>query len=66
MADIDGVDEGIADQTADEADDPVRRQNPRGWKVIARGRRALNVVERFDEIIDAERNRGDENDAEDI
>ena len=64
MADIDGVDEGIAEQTTNEADHAVRRQHLRRRERIARRRRALDVIHRFDEIVDAERNRRDEDHAQ--
>ena len=64
MADIDGVDERIAEQAADQADDAVGGQHPRGREGIAGGRGALDVVHRLDQIIDAERDRGDQDDAE--
>ena len=66
MADIDRVDEGIAHQAADQADDAVRGQHLRGREVVAGGFRALHVVHGFDQIVDAERNRGDEDDAEEF
>ena len=66
MADIDRVDEGIAEQAADQADDAVRGQHLRGGKRIARRRGALDVVHRLDEIVDAEGNRGDQDDAEEL
>ena len=33
-------------------------------KAVARDRRALDVVDRFDQVVDAEGNRGDQDDAE--
>ena len=64
MADIDRVDEWIAHEAADQAHHAVRRQHPRGRERIARGRGALHVVHRLDEIVDAEWDRGDEDDAQ--
>src|SRR3984957_4602230 len=66
MADIDGVDERVAEQAADEADDAGGSQHLRRRKRIAGGRRALDIVHRFDEIVDAEGNRGDQDDAEEF
>ncbi len=64
MADIDRVDERVAHQAADQADDAVGGQHARGREGIAGGRGALDIVHRLDEIVDAERDRGDQNDAE--
>jgi len=61
MADVDGVDVRIAHEATDEAHDAVRRQNARRRILVARGRRAHDVVHRFDEIVDAEGDRGYEN-----
>src|SRR5579862_22148 len=64
VADIDGVDEGIAHEAADETDDTIGGQYLRRRKGIARGRGAFDIVHRLDEIIDAEGDRRDENDAQ--
>ena len=64
MADIDRVDERVAHQAADQADDAVGGQHLRGRIVVARRFRALDVVHRLDEIVDTERDRGHEDDAE--
>ena len=61
MSDVDGVDERIAHHAADQADDAVGGQHARGREAVAGDRGALDVVDRFDQIVDAERNRGDEN-----
>ena len=66
MADIDRVDEGIAHQAADQADDAVGGQHARGRIFVAGGRGAFDVVHRLDEIVDAERDRGDQDDAEEL
>ena len=66
MADVDGVDERVAHQAADQADDAVGGQHARGREAVAGDRRALDVVDRFDQIVDAERNRGDQDDAEEL
>ena len=66
MADVDGVDERIAEQATDQADDAVGRQHLGGRKRVARRRGALDVVHRLDEIIDAERNRGDQYDSDEL
>src|SRR6204780_4119769 len=66
MADIDGVDEGIAEQTADQADHAVGRQHLGGRKRVAGRRGALDIVHRLDEIVDAERNRGDQYDSDEL
>ena len=64
MADIDRIDERVAHQAADQADDAVRGENPRG-RVLVPGRLgALDIVHGLDQIIDAERNRGDQDHAE--
>ena len=64
MADIDGVDVRIAHQAADEADHAVGREHARGRVFVAGRGGAHDVVHRFDEIVDAEGNRGDEDDAQ--
>ena len=66
MADIDRVDEGVAHQAADQADDAVGGQDPRGRIFVAGGFRAFDVVHRLDQIVDAERDRGDQDDAEEF
>lgn len=66
MADIDGVDEGIAHQAANQADDPVGGEHARGRIFVAGGLRALDIVHGLDEIIDAERNGGNQNDPEEF
>jgi len=66
MADIDRVDEGIAHQAADQADDAVGGQHARGRIFVARRFRALDIVHCLDEIIDAEGNGGDEDHAEEF
>ena len=55
MADIDGVDEGIAHQAADQADDAVGGQHARGRVFVAGRFRAFDIVHGLDEVIDAER-----------
>ncbi len=47
-------------QAADQADDAVGGQHAGGGVVVAGGGGADDVVHRFDQIIDAERNGGDE------
>jgi hypothetical protein len=64
VADIDGVDVGIAHQAADQADDAVGGQDAGGRIGIARRFRALHIVHRFDEIVDAERYCRHQDDAE--
>ena len=64
MADVDGVDEGVAHQAADERDDAVGGEHAGGGEVVARGLGALDVVERLDQIVDAEGDRGDQDHAE--
>ncbi|MET3250444.1 hypothetical protein ABIA29_000688 [Bradyrhizobium japonicum] len=66
MTDIDGVDEGIAHQAADQADDAVGSEHARGRIFVAGGFRALDIVHGLDEVIDTERNGGDEDDAEEF
>ena len=66
MADIDGVDERVAQQAADQADDAVGGQHARGREGVAGRRGALDVVHRLDEVVDAERDRGDQDDAEEL
>ena len=66
MADVDGVDERIAHQAADQADDAVGGQHARGREAVAGHRRALDVVHRLDQVVDAEGNRGDQDDAEEL
>ena len=57
---------GIAHQAADQADDAVGGEHARRREAVAGDRGALDVVDRFDEIVDAERNRRDEDDAEEL
>jgi len=64
MADIDRVDERVAHQAADQADDAVGGQHAGGRELVTGRRRALDVVHRLDEVVDAERDRGDEDDAD--
>ena len=66
MADVDGVDERVAHQAADQADHAVGGQHARGREAVARDRRALDVVHRLDQVVDAERDRGDQDDAEEL
>ena len=66
MADVNGVDERIAHQTADQADHTVGGQDAGRGEAVARDGRALDVVHRLDEVVDTERNRGDENDAKEF
>src|SRR5208282_2306503 len=66
MADVDGVDERIAHEATDQADDPVGREHLGRGKRVARRRGALDVVHRLDEIVDAEGNRGDQDHAEEL
>ncbi len=66
MADINRVDERIAHQAADQADDAVGGQHPRGRIFVARGLGAFDVVHGFDQIVDAERNRRHQDDAEEF
>src|ERR1700687_6255128 len=66
MADRDGVDERISHQAADQADDAVGCQYPRGRIFIARGLGAFDVVHGLDQIVDAERNRRHQDDAEEF
>jgi hypothetical protein len=66
MADVNRVDERIAHQAADQADDAVGGQHTGGRILIARGLGAFDVVHRLDEIVDAERNRGDQDDPEEF
>src|ERR1700722_13947944 len=63
---VDGVDERIAEQTADQADHPVGSQHLGRRKRVASRRCALDVVHRLDEIIDAEWNRGDQDDSNEL
>ena len=64
MADVDGVDEGVAHETADQADDAVGREDAGGRKRISGGGGALDVVQSLDQIVDAERNGRHEDDPE--
>ena len=64
MADIDRVDERVAHQAADQADHAVGGQHARRRIGIAGGFGALDVVHRLDQIVDAERYRRDQDDAE--
>jgi hypothetical protein len=64
--DINRVDEGIAHQATDQADNAVGSQDARGRIFVARRFRALDVVHGLDEIVDAERNCRDQDDAEEF
>src|SRR5208283_2967095 len=64
MADIDRVDERIAHQATDQADDTISGEHARRRIGITGGLRALDIVHGFDEVVDAERYRGHEDDAE--
>ena len=66
MADIDGVDEGVAHQAADQADDAVGGQHRVVGKRVAGRRGALDIVHRLDEVVDAERDGGDQDDADEL
>src|SRR5438270_189354 len=66
MADIDGVDEGVAEEAADQADDAVGGQHLGGRKGIPGRRRALDIVHGLDEVIDAEGNRRNQDDPEEL
>ena len=66
MADVDRVDEGVAHQAADQADHAVGGEHLRGGERVAGGFRALDVVHRLDEVVDAERDGGDQDDAEEL
>ena len=66
MADIDGVDEGVAHQATDQADDAIGGQHPRGGIGVARHLGALDIVNRLDEVVDAEGDGGDQYDAEEL
>ena len=66
MANIDRVDERIAEEATDQAYDTVGRQHLGRWKRVASRRGALDVVHRLDEIIDAERNRRDQYDSDEL
>jgi hypothetical protein len=64
VPDIDRVDERIAHQAADQADDAVGGQHARGRVGVACRLGALHVVHRLDQIVDAEWDRGDQDHAE--
>ena len=64
MADINRIDIRVAHQAADQADNAIGGEHARGGVAIARDGSADDVVHRFDQIVNAERNRGDQNHAE--
>ena len=64
MTNVDRVDERVAEQAADQADDAVGAEHAGRREGIAGGRGALDIVHRLDEIIDAEGNGRDQNDPE--
>ncbi len=66
MADIDRVDERVAHQATDQADDAVGGQHARGGIVIARRFRALDIVHRLDQVVDAEGNGCHQDDAKEF
>ena len=66
MADVNGVDEGIAHQAADQAYHPVGGENAGGGIGISSHFRTLHIVDRFHQIINAEGNGGDQQDAEEF
>jgi hypothetical protein len=55
---------GIAHETTDQADHAVGRQHARSRIAVARDGRAFHIIERLDQIVDAEWNRGHEDHAE--
>src|ERR1017187_6948305 len=66
MTDVDGVDERIAHQAADQTDDAICGEDARGRVLVARGASAHYVIHRFDEVVDPEGDRGDEDDADEL
>ena len=60
MADVDGRRERAAEERADDGADAVREQDVAQVVVVAGGRRALDVVHPLGEVVDAERDRRDE------
>src|SRR5438552_18980839 len=66
MADVDRIDEWISHQAADQADDAVGGQHAGGRIFVARGLGAFDIVHRLDEIVDAERDGGDQDYAEEF
>ena len=57
---------GIAHHRPDQADDAVGGQHACGRKTVAGHRGALHVVDRLDQVVDAEGNRRHQNDAEEL
>ena len=66
MADVDGVDERVAHQAADQADHAVSGEHLRGRVGVAGGLRALHVVHGLDQVVDAEGNGRHQDDAEEL
>src|ERR1700678_11124 len=64
MPNINSVDERISHQTADQADYAVSRQNPGRRKAIACHGGTFDVIHRLNQIVDSERDGGDQNHAE--
>jgi hypothetical protein len=57
---------GLPIRQTDQADDAIGRQHARGRVFVAGGFRALDIVHGLDEVVDAERDRGNEDDAEEL
>ena len=57
---------GIAHQASDQAHDAVGGEDARGRIAVAGSRRAFHVVHRLDEIVDPERDRGDQDQSQEI
>ena len=66
MPDVNGIDKWVTHQAANKADHAVCRQHPRGWKFVAGNCSAFHVIERFDKIVNSERNRRDEDHTEEF
>ena len=64
MSDVDRQIERVSHQASDSADDAVGGEDASCRKAVAGCRRAFHIVHRLDQIVDAERDRRDEDDAE--
>jgi hypothetical protein len=61
MTYINRIDERVTHKAANQAHDAVRRQNSRRRKAVAGNRCALDVVHRFDKVVNSEWYRRDQN-----
>jgi hypothetical protein len=66
VADIDRVYERVAHEAADQADHAVGGEHAGGGEGVAAGLGTLDIVHGLDEVVDAERDRRDQDDAQEL